>query len=227
MSTLPGSPRVLKGALVTLTETGETHSTISFQYNPDTLQRVLKARMTGGTSGQPVELFGPPTETITFDADLDANDQPATGQQNEADDGIHPALAALELLLYPSSAQITQINDDSKKGVVAIRPVQVPLTLLVWGRSRVLPVRLDSLTIKEESFDADLNPLRASVRITLQVLSYLDLGLNSQGGSQFMSHQRQKESLARDYASGNVDSNNGNSTLSVAFPSAKGTQFDF
>ena len=80
MSTLPGMPQILRGALVTLESSGKVRSTIAFQYNPDTLQRSLMAQSIGGEFNEPLELFGPPAETISFDAEIDATDQLAAGQ---------------------------------------------------------------------------------------------------------------------------------------------------
>ena len=48
MTTFPGSPRVLKGALVAVDPTIPIPSVIIFQYNPDTLTRSLKPRSPGG-----------------------------------------------------------------------------------------------------------------------------------------------------------------------------------
>ena len=136
------------------------------------------------------------------------------------DNGIHPILAALELLLYPKSSQVSR-NSQSAQGEAFILSTAVPLTVLVWGASRVVPVRLDSLTIKEEAFDAWLNPIRATVQLSLRVRNYLDLGLNSQAGAIFMTHQIKKEGLANDYQS-NLAKDGGNSTLSVTYPNSKG-----
>ena len=50
-----------------------------------------------------------------------------------------------------------------------------PLTLFVWGPQRVLPVRLTELSVTEEAFDPQLNPIRAKVSLGLRVLTYNDL----------------------------------------------------
>jgi hypothetical protein len=39
--------------------------------------------------------------------------------------------------------------------------------LFVWGSRRILPVRVFSLQIAEQSFDARLNPILAQLRVTL------------------------------------------------------------
>jgi hypothetical protein len=60
----------------------------------------------------------------------------------------------------------------------------------------VLPVRLGSLSIAEEAYDTLLNPTRAKVDVSLNVLSYNDLSLASLGNALFMVHQITKEVLA-------------------------------
>ncbi len=56
-----------------------------------------------------------------------------------------------------------------------------PLTLLVWGPRRVLPVRMQSLSIKEEAFDQKLNPIRAKADLSLEALTYRDLDITNPG----------------------------------------------
>lgn len=53
-------------------------------------------------------LKGPPIETITLAAEIDATDQLETLGRNPLAlrSGIQPQLAALELLVYPSSADM-------------------------------------------------------------------------------------------------------------------------
>lgn len=46
----------------------------------------------------------------------------------------------------------------------------VPRILFIWGVTRVLPVRVKSLTITEKQFDAFLNPVHAEVQIGLEVI---------------------------------------------------------
>jgi hypothetical protein len=51
MSTFPGSPRLLKGAIIALDSFNPLASVIMFQYNPDTMTRGLDARSTGAAEG--------------------------------------------------------------------------------------------------------------------------------------------------------------------------------
>jgi hypothetical protein len=44
------------------------------------------------------------------------------------------------------------------------------MVLFVWGRKKVLPVNLTSMKIKEEEFSTDLNPIRATIGVSLTVI---------------------------------------------------------
>ncbi len=196
MST-PISPRVIKGALVGLDLFNPVTSVIVFQYNPESVSRTLQAQGSGegGARSEAMRLKGPPIETIKVDVEIDALDQLA-----EAADpglGIHPQLAALEMLLYPSSALAIANTVALALGTLEVMPPVGPFTLLVWGMKRVLPVRLTEFSITEEMHDPDLNPLRAKVSLGLRVLSYNDLSITHPGYYVFLSHQIVKETLAR------------------------------
>ena len=71
-----------------------------------------------------------------------------------------------------------------------------PFTVFIWGRQRILPVKLSSLSITEEAFDPNLNPIRAKVAMDLSVLSYSDLRITHPGYAMFLAHQVVKESMA-------------------------------
>ena len=95
--------------------------------------------------------------------------------------GVSPTLAALEMMLYPKSALVIANTILSAIGTVEILPAEGPMLLFVWGPTRVLPVRLSSLSITEEAYDTLLNPTRAKAEISLTVLSYHDLNVTTPG----------------------------------------------
>ncbi|HEY0602271.1 MAG TPA: hypothetical protein VGD69_23635 [Herpetosiphonaceae bacterium] len=198
MTTFPGSPQVQKGAIIGLDPFNPLASVIVFQYNPDTMTRTVTARTTGGNSdrGEALRLKGPPEEKISCEVEIDATDQLERAQFPATALGLYPTLASLEMLLYPKSALTIANEVLAATGVIEIIPPEAPLTLFVWGVQRVLPVRLTQFTITEEAYDPNLNPIRAKVRLDLQVLSYYDLGLLSAGGALFMAHQVSKEVMA-------------------------------
>jgi hypothetical protein len=194
-----GSPKLLKGAIVAVKPLDPASGVIVFQYNPDSLTRTLRARTAGSESdkSEALRLKGPPDETVKLDIELDAADQLETGDSAAQELGVYPALSRLETLLYPSSTIVIANEVLTLLGVIEVIPAEAPLTLLVWGPKRVLPVRLTSFTITEEAFDPNLNPIRAKVSLELAVLSYDDLGLLSVGGALFMAHQIAKEAFAK------------------------------
>jgi hypothetical protein len=200
MTSFPGSPRLIKGGIVLIDpDTSAIERVITLQYNPDTLTRTLQVQGVGSEDGdrsEALRLTGPPIETIKLDAEIDATDQlesadPTTGQL-----GIQPELAALETIIYPTSSQLQSNNTLAGSGTLEIAPMQAPLTLFVWSKNRILPVRLTDFSITEEAFDPLLNPIRAKVSLSMRVLSVNDLGFAHKGGSLFMAHQQQKERLA-------------------------------
>jgi len=200
MSTFPGSPRLLKGAIIGLDPGKPLASVIVFQYNPDTMTRRVDARSTGGGDNvdrsEAFRLIGPPKETITLSVEIDATDQLEQANPIAAASGVHPTLAALEMLLYPKSALTIANTALAQLGNLEIIPPEAPLTLFFWGPARVLPVRITSLSITEEAFDTLLNPTRAKVDLSLQVLSYFDLKLTNPGYQLFLAHHIAKEVLA-------------------------------
>jgi hypothetical protein len=198
MSTFPGSPQLMKGAIIGLDPFNPLASVIIFQYNPDTLTRTLVAQTTGGDAdkGEALRLKGPPEENIKLDVEVDATDQLETARFPAPKMGIYPTLASLEMLLYPKSALVIANEVLQAIGVIEVIQPEAPLTLFVWGARRIVPVRITEFSITEEAFDTSLNPIRAKVSLGLRVLNYQDLGLLSVGGALFMAHQIIKEVMA-------------------------------
>ncbi len=198
MSTFPGSPRLLKGALIGVDPLNPLASVVVFQYNPDTMTRRLEARAVSqeGDRGEAFRLTGPPKETITLSIEIDAADQLEQGNPLAATMGIYPTLSALEMMLYPKSIAVIANNILSAIGTIEVMPVEGPMVLFVWGPQRVLPVRLTSFSITEEAYDPLLNPIRAKVELSLSVLSYHDLPLLSPGHALFLAHHIAKEVMA-------------------------------
>lgn len=197
---LASAPRLVKGGLVLVDpDSGAVRRVIALQYNPQTLSRSLQINPIGdGDRLQPLRLKGPPVETITLEAQLDATDQLEFPDRHPdaVEVGLHPQLAALESIVYPTSGQLLANNALAAAGALEIAPMEAPLTLFVWSRNRVLPVRVTTLSIAEEAFDAALNPIRAKVSLGLRVLTVDDVQFAHKAGSLFMSHLQRKEGLA-------------------------------
>lgn len=196
-SDFPRSPKILKGALIAYQLPDLLPTVIVFQYNPEQLTRSLTGRTaSGGGRGDAQRTDGPPDETITLTVEIDAADQLERADPLAVASGLHPTLAALEMLLYPKSTHVIENAALAAVGMIEIVPPEAPLTLFTWGASRVLPVRLTEFSVTEEAYDPVLNPIRARVTLGLRVLTYDDLGLLSPGGSLFMAHQVMKEVMA-------------------------------
>jgi hypothetical protein len=200
MTSFPNSPRLLKGGIVLLDpDTSAVQRIISLQYNPDTLTRTLQVQGAGAESGDRLEalrLKGPPVETLKLDAEIDATDQLELADQPTTQLGLYRQLAALETIVYPTSSQLQANNTQAQAGTLEIAPMEAPLTLFIWSKNRILPVRLTDFSITEEAFDTALNPIRAKVSLGMRVLTVNDLGFNHKGGNLFMSYLQQKEQFA-------------------------------
>ena len=205
MTGLTSSPKLIKGGLVVLAPGGGTvRRQIALQYNPDTLSRSYQVQGTGGDASggnaraQPFRLKGPAIETIKLDAEIDATDQLADpdAHANAVAFGIAPQLAVLEALVNPSVDDLLGIASQADGGTLEILPPEAPLTLFVWSKNRVAPVRVAEFSIVEEAFDPALNPIRAKVSLGLHVMSTDDLGFTHRGGTIFLNYLRNRETLA-------------------------------
>ena len=206
MTAFPGSPRLLKGGIVLLDpKSGAVLRIIPLQYNPDTLTRSFQIRGVGAESGDRIEalrLKGPPVETIKVDAEIDATDQLEVADTQTTQMGLHPILAALEVLVYPTSTTLQQNNATASVGTLEIVAAEAAMTVFVFGPKRIAPVRITEFSITEEAFDTSLNPIRAKVSLGMRVLTVDDVGFDGKGGGLFMTYLQAKEQLASQRAAG-------------------------
>lgn len=197
--TSPLSPRLMKGGIITLDpDIGIPRGIIALQYNPDTLTRKLQPQ---AVADQPdrseiLRLKGPPIETISVSAEIDATDQLEASDPIATTLGIQPQLSALELLVYPSSIDLIVNEALTLLGTIEILPMEQPLAVFVWNATRITPVRITSLDITEEAFDPNLNPIRAKVSLEMRVLNVNDTGFLNPAGALYMVYQIEKEAMA-------------------------------
>jgi hypothetical protein len=177
----PGSEKLVKAGFVVLDATGVVLKIVVFQYNPETLLRRLEAGIAPPPPSPPI--VPAPQEMVNFTMSLDAADKLETGDQLTQQRGLLPVIAALELLLYPP-----------------------PGTLTVWvsGARRILPVRITELVFNEQMFDPALNPIRARVSVSLQVLKDADLTSNSRGRAIWDAHYTTLQQLAQAFGNGRL-----------------------
>ena len=196
MGSAPGAGKLIKAGFVELdTITGAVRKVIVFPYNPETLVRRLDgvASLASGVAarvpGEPVAAgvalptAPAPRETVSFTVSLDAADKLERGDAVALQVGLQPIIAALELLLNPATAG---------------------LVLWVSGSRRVIPVRISELVFNEQEFDAALNPIRAEVSVSLQVLKDADFPAGSKGRALWDTYYLSLEQLAAELEPGSL-----------------------
>ena len=114
-------------------------------------------------------------ESISFELRLDATDDLDRGDAISEQFGILPRLATLELMMHPKEENLlggdigALLGLDKKSSSFTDKP-RPPLVLFIWGRTRVLPVNLESMSITETEFGIDLHPIRATVSVSMTVI---------------------------------------------------------
>ena len=176
---------MMRGMLLSFSDpvAGLVPTLVPFQYNPAEVTRTLT--VTAGEAGGPgLRVGAPPKETYTLKIELDAldaTDKPITGTL-----GVGPLLAALEAMLEPAgksgllgtlvgAVTATVGHGGGPSASAPIPAPSLPLVVLAWSVERVVPVRIATYTAHETGFDALLQPVQASVDLTLTVLRDTDL----------------------------------------------------
>jgi hypothetical protein len=165
---------VLKGAFLNFGAglLGALPNVVVFQFNPETISRTPSLAQQPTTPTDAAQQPAQPSESMSFSLRLDATDQLASGNPIAAASGILPALSALELLMVPKSSLTIDLSalagtsPSSKQ-----QPARLPVVLLVWGPWRIVPVQITSMSINETEYDQLLNPIRAEVSVSLQILT--------------------------------------------------------
>ncbi|HEY7375575.1 MAG TPA: hypothetical protein VIF57_25685 [Polyangia bacterium] len=188
------SPKVQKGAMVQLLESVHLPipNIVPFQYNPASVKRAIRPwtppeidptnRGPNAPQDQPHE----PPETINIDIELDASDQLEDDDTIANQFGIADRIAALEKMLYALPTPIGQLLDLLPPGAAdkvsqalgkispSLQPAAhkiVPITFIVLGAGRMVPVRITSYSIEEQLFLPSLYPIQAKVSLGLNVLT--------------------------------------------------------
>ncbi|MFC7534566.1 hypothetical protein [Actinoplanes sp. GCM10030250] len=205
MSTFTDIPRAIRAGIVVVDpDSGAPQRVIVMQFNPDSLERTIQPQAAGGTGGssgsgtdgdrnEALRLKGPAEEQWKITAEIDATDQLDVA----APDGIHPQLAALEMLVQPTVAQLRESIAAARRGAIEVAPIEMPLTLFTWGDKRIMPVRLTEFSVNEQAFDVNLNPIRASLSLGFKILTVSDLPAGHPGADFYLAHLAMKEQLAR------------------------------
>lgn len=185
---------LLKGALAWFTPTFlvPLPNVTIFQYNPESLTHTWgQPNREGGSgieAGNPFAVPGMPNEefslTIVMDSSQDiADDVPISAALAKVS-GVATRLAALEMLLYPSTGGgVSQLLGQASAALGLdsgtckrnVPKSTVPVVLFVWGPFRVVPVCVTQLTITETLYDTLLNPTHAEAQLQLRVVTPSEL----------------------------------------------------
>lgn len=187
----PNKPKILRGAFV---EYGLSIPPliVPFQFNPESISRDRYNFFSVPSGDQTLRQFykqesnsdlitlrdaqnvSTELETISFELRLDATDKLDDGDTISEQFGIEPQLATLELMVHPKGESLIGAALGSllgsSGGFSFTRGENPPMILFIWGRKRVLPVNIDSMSIAETEFNTDLNPIRATVNVSLTVI---------------------------------------------------------
>ena len=115
-------------------------------------------------------------ETLGFDIRLDATDKLNDGDGITEQFGIAPQLSTLELMMVPKNQSLlggavsALLGGAPKDFAFFDSDKNPPVILFVWGRKKILPINITNMSIKEEEFSTDLNPTRATVTVSLEVI---------------------------------------------------------
>ncbi len=106
---------------------------------------------------------------------FDLNDREEASRGIAPEFGILPEICALEALVHSPPAP----GNGQRRARQAVVPrLPRPTVLFVWGRHRVLPVRVTGMTINENLFNRRLNPTRAEIDVQLEVIPEADADNN-------------------------------------------------
>jgi hypothetical protein len=100
--------------------------------------------------------------------------------------------------MYPALIDIKATQAKLSSGSIEVGSYDVPLLIFAWGGGCQAPVRITSYAVTEDAFDTDLVPLRATVDLTLQVISAQDVRPHTTPYERYLQYQQAKETWAKD-----------------------------
>lgn len=173
---------LMRGALIEYGSDfmGPIPNVVIFQFNPETLTRTVQVppRPASGTSRETTQAGEPAIERITLTAKFSAADELGDNKALARLFGVGTRLAALEKMVHPANELLAAVGAalgaavSAAAGGDARQPIpreKYPRILFIWGTYRVLPVILESMSITEQQYDFQLNPILAEVAITMAV----------------------------------------------------------
>ena len=176
------SPKLVRGALVQLVEDiiGPVPNVVPFQFNAETVSRTITPSSPSDVdpngqgqvdpTAQPVE----PKEVITLTIEFDAADGLEEDDAVASEFGVMDRVAAIEKFLQPTKGLLGDLVGAAAALVGAPMPPSrpsVPIAFFVWGKTRIVPVRVTDYSIEETSFLPNLAPLMVKINLSLTVLT--------------------------------------------------------
>lgn len=191
-------PKKLRGALVEF-GVSVPPLVVIFQFNPETITRTRTATppttatpRTQGLANMDLvrqlqersvfsDMRGGQTldvrpQTFSFDIRFDATDGLNDGEELASQFGVGPQLATLEQMMLPKNQSLlgtvasSLVSPSATSFAFFDEARNPPITLFVWGRKKVLPVNITSMTIREQEYSIDLHVTRATASVTLEVI---------------------------------------------------------
>jgi hypothetical protein len=200
----------LRGALIAYEPDGypDRKRVIPFRFNPESLARQVSVEKAQGQQGAGT---APPGDSAATEQGADASEGTARHSFNvmirldfaerhqpaahlPAELGVAPEIAAIEDLMYPGDSDSEAASDGTE--AVHARPRR-PTVLFVWGRKRVYPVRITGMTITESVYNAQLNPVRAEIDVSLEVLTSEEASDNLAVSSALSFTESKRKELAK------------------------------
>lgn len=186
MNSSRGGPPLQRGGFIQYAadSQGTIKRSIAFQFNPENLTRTIEIpqKPKGTTKREKDQAGDSPVEKITLTVQFSAADSLGANNSQAREYGIAPHLTILQKMATPegktNKSQTKPVDktgaaaNGGKKSGKSTQPIprnKYPRILFVWGKSRILPVTIESMSIKEQQFDANLNPIQAEVTIGLTV----------------------------------------------------------
>ena len=195
---IKNQPKILRGAFVEF-GISLPPLLVVFQFNPETISRTLSASVRepqtpqGQRTSQNMSLLSAVSgsslvsdirrgqtltvnrETLSFEIRLDATDKLDEGDKLTELFGVAPQLSTLELMMSPKNQSlmgglVSSLFSGSKSYAFGDEKKNPPVILFIWGRKKILPVNLTGMQITEQQFSTSLNPTRAVISVSLQVI---------------------------------------------------------
>jgi hypothetical protein len=156
---------------------------IPFRFNPEPLSRQISVEQSatgGGTEGAAPagqgntaneqsadSSLGTLKETFSVLVRLDFADRVEAARNLPPELGVAPEISAMEDLMYPAEPE----DPAPPAGDEPVRQrLPRPTVLFVWGRKRVVPVRITQITVNEAVDNNQLLPVRAELDVACEVL---------------------------------------------------------